>query len=715
MKNMRILSLVTFFLVLTVTGLQAQQKMLNIEDASRRNPSLSPETINQLQWIGKTDKYSFVDKQQILVSAEPGSGKTSTLVPLKVINQQILASGQDTLKNFPRVNYISDSSFYFVFKSTVYTYNFITGKLLQVNTFNENAASSDVEAGTLAVAYTIGNNLYVSTKSSEFQVTNDADLNIVNGQSVHRDEFGIYKGTFWSPAGKYLAFYRMDQTMVTDYPLVNTDERVGKLENIKYPMAGMTSHQVTLGIFSMKDHTTRFIETGLPADQYLTCVTWDPDEKHIYIAVLNREQNHLKLNKYDITTGAFVKTLFEERHEKYVEPEWPLYFLKSKPGQFIWASERDGFNHLFLYDTEGQLLKQLTSGAWVVTGITGTDTKDENVFFTSTKESPLQNNIYRVNIKTLEVIRLSPDHGSHDAIVAHSGNFILDLFSSTEKFSCVKMLDKKGKVLRTLLEGKNPLGDYKLGEMSVFTVKADDQTDLYCRMIKPVDFDPAKKYPVFVYVYGGPHAQLVTDSRLGGADLFMYYMAQEGYVVLTLDNRGTANRGRDFEQAIFRNLGEVEVSDQMAGINYLKSLPYVDPDRIGVNGWSYGGFLTISMMLKHPEVFKVGVAGGPVIDWKFYEIMYGERYMDTPLENPDGYEKASLLNQAKNLEGRLLVIHGTVDPTVVWQNSLTFLKKCVDLGKQLDYFVYPGHPHNVRGKDRVHLNQKIAMYFNEHL
>jgi dipeptidyl-peptidase-4 len=278
-----------------------------------------------------------------------------------------------------------------------------------------------------------------------------------------------------------------------------------------------------------------------------------------------------------------------------------------------------------------------------------------------------------------------------------------------------KVVDSKGKMVRVVMENQDPLADYKLGEMSIFTVKADDGSDLYCRMIKPANFEEGKKYPVYYYVYGGPHSQLVTDSWLGAAGIFQNYMAQQGYVVFTMDNRGTSNRGLAFEQATFRDLGTVEVADQMKGVEYLKSLDFVDPDRMGVDGWSYGGFMSISLMLRQPGVFKAACAGGPVIDWKYYEVMYGERYMDTPESNPEGYEHASLLNYVDQLEGELLVIHGTKDPTVVWQNSLSFVQKCVEEGKQLNYFVYPGHGHGVGGKDRLHLSRMIWEFFEENL
>jgi dipeptidyl-peptidase 4 len=311
---------------------------------------------------------------------------------------------------------------------------------------------------------------------------------------------------------------------------------------------------------------------------------------------------------------------------------------------------------------------------------------------------------------------LSQGSGTHSAKLSPNGNYIIDTYSSQVTPRKIWVINNKdGKVAQTLLTSKNPVADYALGEVTIFPIKADDGTDLYTRMITPPNFDKNKKYPVVVYVYGGPHLQLVTNSWLGGANLWMQLMAQKGYIVFTLDPRGTSGRGLEFEQETFRQLGTVEIADQLRGVEYLKSLPYVDADRMGIHGWSFGGFMTTSMMLKSPDTFKVGVAGGPVIDWNYYEIMYTERYMDSPEQNPEGYKNANLLNYVKNLKGKLLMIHGTVDDVVVWQHSLAFIKKAVDEGILLDYFVYPGHPHNVIGKDRVHLMRKVTQYLDDNL
>ena len=700
--------------VATSPPLIAQDKQLTFEDANNRNRALFPDRMSQLMWMGNTDDLCFVDGDSLIRSSAVTDNRRPA-VTLDELNGALHDQGIDSIRRFPRLEFVDDVVIRFSHRNRLFSYNIITKNLEQLNTYPDDGKNIDVGDFSHAIAYTLENNLFVAINGKQLQVTNDENQDIVNGQAVHRHEFGIYKGTFWSPMGDQLAFYRKDESMVTDYPLVDVTTRIAEVDNTKYPMAGMPSHHVTLGVYDLASGNTVFMNTGEPADQYLTAVTWDPSGNFLYIALLNRDQNHLRLNKYDARSGELVRTLFEEQSEKYVEPENPLYFLDAEPGYFIWFSERDGWQHLYLYTTDGELVKQLTKGEWVVTDYLGTDKKGKTIYFSATKDSPLERSAYSVNVNSGKVQRITPDHGTHSVMVSHSGKYFIDGYNSTEVSREYKVLDSKGKTIRMLQENVNPLADYKLGEMSIFTIKADDGSDLYCRMIKPADFDPGMKYPVYFYVYGGPHSQLVSDSWLGGAGLFQNYMAQRGYVVFTMDNRGTNYRGLAFEQATFRNLGEVEVADQMKGVEYLRSLDFVDPDRIGVDGWSYGGFMSISLMLRQPGVFKAACAGGPVIDWKYYEVMYGERYMDTPETNPEGYRNSSLLNYVDQLEGELLIIHGTKDPTVVWQNSLAFIERCVEEGKQLEYFVYPGHGHGVRGKDMLHLRTMIRDFFDEHL
>jgi len=711
---MKRLIVITLLLMLGIQGF-TQKKELTIEDANYMNASLYPVRISNLNWMDKGDYYTYSKNNSIyLVSAKRGTEKL--LIDLDILNGDLRRNGIDSVKRMPSLMFSDKDNCKFRLKDDYYAYSLSTNKIELLNTLDKEAQNKTSNKANSNIAYTIENNLYVAVNGNQTQITNDEDKGIVNGQSVHRNEFGISGGIFWSPDGNKIAFYRMDETMVEDYPIVNVTTDIATLENTKYPMAGRTSHHVSLGIYDIASGETVFMKTGEPLDQYLTTVTWGPEGKYMYISLLNRDQNHLKLNKYDLVTGNFVKTLFEEKDDKYVEPETPLYFNPSDPSQFIWISERNGFNHMYLYDTEGNLINQITKGNWLVTAFKGFyGKKSEKIYFMATKDGYLQDNLYSVNLDDLAITRITPDHGTHYAIISKDGKYIIDAYSNTESSRKYVMLDYKGKLLRTIKEPNNILDEYNLGETKLVELSAQDGTPLQARIILPTDFDENKKYPVFLYVYGGPHAQLITDSWLSGAGLFLNYMATRGYIVFTLDNRGSANRGRDFEQSIFRNCGSVEVDDQMLGVDYLKSLPYVDTARLGVDGWSYGGFMTISLMLDNPGVFKVGCAGGPVIDWKYYEIMYGERYMDTPETNPEGYENSSLLNKVDNLEGDLLVIHGTSDPTVVWQNSLQFIKSCVDKNKMVDYFVYPGHGHNVRGKDRIHLYKKIVKYFDDNL
>ena len=547
--------------------------------------------------------------------------------------------------------------------------------------------------------------------------------NIVLGESVHRNEFGINGGLFWSPKANRLAFYRMDQSMVVDYPLVNTKAREADVRNIKYPMAGMKSHEVTVGVWDAKAEKLVYLDTRRDTtvherEMYLTNIAWSPDEQYVFIAKVNREQNHMWLEQYNAVTGKLVKVLFEETNPRYVEPCEPMIFTP-KGDQFLWYSMRDGYKHLYLYNLDGTLVKQVTRGEYEVEGFIRFDPKGENIFIYANKDNLAGRAAYIVNLKDGKMNCLTGITGTHTVALNDKCDAFIDVFSSVNRpYEVIWSLIKNGEPWKgeVLCMGENPLKDYAMPGVKLGTIKAaDGKTDLYYRLITPPNLDKNKKYPTLVYVYGGPHSQLVTDSWLAGGNLYFMFLAQQGYVVFTLDNRGTDNRGFEFESCTHRRLGEIEMADQMEGVKYLKKLSYVDQDRMGVEGWSFGGFMTITMKLAHPEIFKVGCAGGPVIDWQWYEIMYGERYMDTPQENPEGYEANCLLNKAKDLEGRLLVIHGAEDNTVVWQHSLEFIERCINNYKQVDYFVYPHHEHNVLGRERLHLYNKMFRYYEDYL
>ena len=599
-----------------------------------------------------------------------------------------------------------------------------TGKAVEGETLDLDADKRKQHEGELeyckasgAVAFLKDNNLWVATADgTEHKLSSDGSREIVYGQSVHRDEFGIRKGTFWSPDGQQLAFYRMDQSMVADYPQVNTFEREATHTPDKYPMAGMTSHKVTIGIFSLQTKQTVWLDLGDPTDRYFTNIAWAPDGGTLYLYEVNRDQNHTTLDAYDTATGKKLKTLREERSDKYVEPLHPITFLPWDETKFIYWSWKDGYKHLYLMDTEGRELGQLTSGKWVVKELVGFCPATKSAIIITKEAGDLQRNIYRLDLKTKKRTLLDNGRGCHSAKLSADGRYLIDTWQEpTLPRACAVTDTKTGKqtMLRT---AKDPWEGWYQPIFEQGTVlAADGQTTLYWRMVKPMDFDPSKKYPTVIYVYGGPHAHNVEASWHWGSRSWETYMAQKGYILFILDNRGSEDRGRDFEQATFRHLGQEEMKDQMQGVEYLRSLPYVDSNRLGVHGWSFGGFMTTSLMLNYPDVFKVGVAGGPVIDWKWYEVMYGERYMDTPQQNPEGYEQTSCINKAKNLKGKLQIIIGMNDPTCVPQHSLQFLNACAEAGTQPDFFVYPGEGHNMAGHKSVHLHERITQYFEDYL
>lgn len=711
----RIFNLLAIIFMSTSVMMAQEKKNFTLEDlmpGGNNYFNLQPQNIHGLTWWGDL---CIKPEMQEVKTINPRTGIESTLFTLEALNQALEDAGINKVHALYNLSYPwADRTEVQLPKSQQFAvYNWETGVVITREDLpKEPYEHADLNYISGNIAYTIGNNLYVNG----IRITDEPD-GVLCGQSVHRNEFGIEGGIFWSPKGNLLAFYRMDQSMVTDYPQVNTSTRIATLEPDKYPMAGMTSHKVTIGVYNPETQKTTYLQAGDPTDRYFTNISWSPDEKKIYVIELNREQNHSQLVCYDAITGNKEKILYEEKHEKYVEPQHPLTFLPWEPNQFIYQSQRDGYNHLYLFDTLGKEIKQLTQGEWLVKDILGFNQKTKEIIIMSTELSPLQNNTFAVNTKTGKRRLIGASEGVHHVQLSVSGKYIIDNYTSHNIARNIDILPVSGKgKSHNLLTAENPMNAYNMPEITLGTIKAGDgKTDLYYRLVKPVNFDANKKYPAVIYVYGGPHAQMITDVRNYGAGGWDIYMAQLGYVMLTVDNRGSANRGLEFENCIHRKLGVEEMKDQMKGIELLKSLGYIDENRIGVHGWSFGGFMTTNLMLTYNDTFKVGVAGGPVIDWKLYEVMYGERYMDTPQTNPEGYKNSDLTQRAKDLKGRLQVIIGANDPVCVPQHSIAFLRACIDAGTQPDYFIYPGDGHNMFGRDRVHLYTRITRYFEDYL
>ncbi len=705
----------------TATAMAQEKKSFTLEDlmwGGTNYAHIMPKYYGTAFWGEQLLKLD-VDQVSTLADAKGKKEKSKVLFTTADINAAI-----DTAK-VGKVYNLLYAQFPFGNKTQVmlqtgklrFLYDWKARRTVWSTALSEGEQANDFCSASMAEAYVKNWNLYVRTADGkEHQVSTDGTRELQYGLSVHRDEFGIRKGTFWSPKGNLLAFYRMDQSMVTDYPLVDIDHRVAQLAPEKYPMAGMTSHKVTVGVFNPTTNKTIYLQAGDPTDRYFTNVAWSPDEKTIYLFELPRTQDKAELVSYDVTTGQRKAVLYTETNSRYVEPCHPIEFLPWDATKFVMQSRKDGYNHLYLFDASGKELKQLTKGEFEVTDMLGFNQQTKSIIYQSNQSNPIQYNHYCVQVESGKVTKLDNGTGSHYARLSEKGTMLYDRWSSPTTFRQYDVTPTTKAAATELHADGDPWTLYNVPEIESGTIKAaDGKTNLYYRLVKPVDFDANKKYPTVVYVYGGPHAHNVEASWHYQTRPWEIYMAQRGYVIFVVDNRGSENRGFEFESCTHRHLGDVEMQDQMEGVKFLKSLPYVDANRIGVHGWSFGGFMTTNLMLSYPETFKVGVAGGPVIDWKYYEVMYGERYMDTPEENPEGYASSSLLNKAKNLKGRLQIIVGYNDPTCVLQHSLSFLRACEDAGTQPDYFVYPGDGHNMMGHDMVHLHERITRYFDDYL
>ena len=699
------------FVYLTTTLLS--QKELSLEDAvMQQYRAFYPERIVGFNWLPNTTDYVYLSNDWTTLYKSSVSSKKEEILLTADDLEEIL---DIEMYRFYPMQFVSKDVFFMNNGTSFFKINLKERKAEILHDLEENANAPLFEPSSGRLAYLLNNNVLVRYEDSKkvISVTQNKDENIVSGQAIARSEFGITDGLFWSPKGKYLAFYEKDESKVHNYPLLDINQTPGALNSIKYPMAGQKSEKARVGIFNTANQKTVFIETLKDPEGYLTNISFTPDEKYLFVAEVNRAQNHMWLNVYDAMNGAFVKTILEETNDKWVEPEHPAYFPCDKKNNFIWMSEKDGFMNLYYYDFEGKLIDQITDHKFVVKSIVGLSNDEKHLYYEATGPNPMNTMVYDYNIKKKTSTLLTKVEGTHSVKVCDNNSYYYDTYSNSSTARKSLIYTANGKMSKLLLNAKDKLDAYQIAQTEIGSIDASDGTKLYYRLIKPSNFDASKKYPVLNYVYGGPHAQLVTNSWLNGASLWMHWMAEQGYIIFTLDNRGSGNRGFAFESQIHRQLGTVEIEDQMAGVNFLNSLPFIDNKRMSVHGWSFGGFMTTSLMLRKPGVYTTGVAGGPVTDWKYYEIMYGERYMDQPDENEKGYSEASLLNKTENLEGKLLLVHGSSDDVVVMQHNLKLVQRFIESEKQIDFFPYPMHKHNVYGKDRVHLMTKVLNYILE--
>ena len=573
------------------------------------------------------------------------------------------------------------------------------------------------------VSFVRGNNLYVEDlgmQRRERALTSDGSENILNGRLdwVYQEELygrGNFGAYWWSPDSTSIAFIRFDETPVPEFTVVDHIPYYQNVEVTRYPKAGAPNPLVKLGVVSAAGGEIRWIDTFKyqPADLLISRVAWSPDSKKVVYQAQNREQTFLDVNFADARDGKSTNVIHETTKAWVAINENPIWL---KDGSFIWASERDGWEHLYHYSADGRLLRRITDGKWEVRTIEGVDEANGFIYFTATEHSHIAAHGYRIKLDGTGLTRITMAEGSHRVDVSPAFNYFLDVWSDVNTPSQVRLHDAAGKLVRVISDNKvDALKQYKLGAPELLQVKTRDGFVMEAMMIKPPDFDARKKYPVMSYTYAGPHAPRVRNSWDGSTYMFHQLLAQKGYIIWICDNRTASGKGMESTWPVYKNFGELELRDLEDGLAWLKSQPYIDGSRIGIWGWSYGGFMT-SYALTHSKSFKVGIAGGTVADWRDYDSIYTERYMQTPQNNPEGYKKSSPVHAAKDLHGKLLLLHGTIDDNVHMQNTMQFVYELQKAGKQFQLMLYPKSRHGVTDPLLLkHMRQMMLDFILENL
>ena len=613
-------------------------------------------------------------------------------------------------------------------KSVFYVYDKKTGKMTKLSDKKGKQRLATFNPAGDKVAFVRDNNLFIKdlVSGEEKQITTDGEKNkIINGTCdwVYEEEFGFTKAFFWSPDGNKLAYYRFDESRVKQYTLTFYGTLYPKLYTYKYPKAGEDNSIVDIYVYDMKTGKARKMDTGENTDIYIPRIKWTTDPNTLAIERLNRLQNHLDILLANSSTGK-TSTLYSEDDKYYIDITDDLTFLPGKKG-FLLTSEQDGYNHIYYYNMKGELVKQLTSGDWDVMKVYGYDAKKGNVYYQSAESSPINRDIYVVNLKGKRK-KLSGKLGTNDANFSSNYKYYINTFSDANTPPYITMNNNKGKELRVLEDNKEfvkMMEEYDLSKKtfssftdSVITLPDGKQISLNTWQILPPDFDSTKKYPVLLYIYGGPGVQTVTNSW-GWSNYFWFQMlAENGIIVVSVDNRGTGARGSEFKKMTYLQLGKYENIDHIAFARYLSKLPYVDKDNIGVFGWSYGGFMSSLDILKGADWFSTAIAVAPVTNWRYYDNIYTERFMRKPQDNPKGYDDNSPINHVDKLKGHYLLIHGSADDNVHFQNSMDMITALVNANKQFKFFTYPNKNHGIYGGNtRYHLYKMMTDFLYKNL
>jgi dipeptidyl-peptidase-4 len=731
MKRLSVL-LALLFLAASAVDAQEAKKPLTIELVTRPQGLVEP-GLARLEWRPGRQEISYLKRQGF----GRGAGGTIYLYDIASGKERVLLGPPSGKTEGERPDLASyqwapdGNTLLIQGEKEIWLYNPATRRMKSL--VKETAPIEDVTFSPTGdrVAFVEQNNLFALDLTTGLcgKLTNDVSENVMNGKFdwVYEEELSnraTGRAYEWSPDGKKIAYLRLDDAPVPQYPLTHYLADHVSLTEERFPQSGDPNPVPSFHVVSMEGREpqtwTSSVSKSDRVEYFGPMFSWTPDSKAVAFLTLDRPQDELTVHLWDVAAGAD-RLLLTEKDACWINSLDPPRFLADNQ-RFLWLSERDGWLHLYLYGNDGKLQRQLTSGKWMIdrpafsnTPIIAVDEKGGWVYFATTTPDPRERHLCRVRLEGGGLQPLAPQPGVHELDLSPDGQFLLDQFSSLNDPPETRLLKADGSPVATLNKQTSHLNEYALGKTEMVEVKAADGTTLYARLVKPPDFDPAKKYPVIIEVYGGPRIQLV-QNRWGLTSVRDHFLTEQGYILWSLDNRGSWGRGHAFESKVFKNLGYYELEDQLSGVAYLKSLPYVDPARIGITGWSYGGFMTLYALTHAPDVFKCGAAGGSVTAWMFYDSIYTERYMRTPKENPDGYKIASPLEAADKLKAKVLLMHGTDDDNVHMQNTLNFVQGLVKARTPFELYIQPGEKHGFASETaRFYLTQRMLEFFKQNL
>lgn len=733
MNGVTMKKLIIFFLaILTITTLaQTNSKKLTLEDIWGSQKFFG-QSLRMVKWLDGGNKFSYLEtdfqKRSTNIAIYDIKNKTKSVL---LSSDELKLADSDS--KFMIMNYeFSPDENYILFTGllparsiksggNIYLYNLKTKEFFQVET-GEAVMNVKFSPDSKKLGYVKNDNLFVydiSTRT-EKQLTFDGNGVIINGHFdwVYEEEFSIIDGWRFSPDGKQIAFWQLDQSPVPEIEIQQFDSLYFNSIKMRYPKAGARNSIVKIGVVDIESGKINWMNIGEEIDIYIPRIYWTTRENELAIVRLNRLQNKLELLLADTKTGNS-KVIYTDTDSCWVDVElMDVYFFKDKK-HFLISSEKNGYKHFYFYDYSGKLIRQITNGQWEVDRLIEVDEKQNVLYFTSGLGNPLVRNLYLIKLDGKGLKRLTPFEGTSSINSSPNLKYFIVTNSSVKPVTRTFLIDNSGKILDTLIKNENlekTLSEYNLSTPEFLTITTSDGVVLNAMMIKPANFDPQKKYPVLFYNYSGPGSQIVRNSWGGPQYLWHQMLAQEGYIIFMIDNRGTGGRGKSFKNIVYKNLGHWEVNDLVEAAKYLMTLPYVDAERIGIWGWSYGGYISALTILEGNEYFKCAVSVAPVTHWKFYDTIYTERYMSTPQLNPEGYETSAVTNKADKLKGKLLLIHGTADDNVHFQNTVVLVDELIKANKQFQVMFYPGKDHGISGgKTRLQLFTLITNFIKENL